>query len=50
MERLCRINKNGWSVEICSDAGQLSVGKFAYQCGIDVQLNANGSVKIYRVV
>jgi len=50
IERLSNIDDYGRGVEICSDARQLAVGKLTYKCSIDVQLNANGSVKIYRVV
>ena len=38
-------DENGRSLEVCGDARQLSVGKLADECGVDVQLNANGPVK-----
>jgi len=43
--KLSGIDENRWSMEVCSDARQLSVGKLADECGVDVQLNRNGSVK-----
>ena len=45
IERLSGIDDYGRGVKICSDARQLCVGKLAYECSIDVKLNANRSVK-----
>jgi len=45
IERLSDIDDNGRGMEVCCDVRQLSIGKFAYECGIDMQLNANRSVK-----
>jgi len=45
VEGLGGIDEDGWSVEVCGDARQFSVRQFADECGVDVQLNANGSVK-----
>ena len=48
IERLSNIDDYGRGVKVCSDVGQFSVGKLAYECSIDVQLNANRSVKNIR--
>jgi len=48
IEWLCRINENGCSMKIRSDARQLTVGQFANECSIHVKLNANGPVKYIK--
>ena len=45
VEGLGGVDKDGRSVKECSDARQCSVGQFADEDRIDVQLNANRSVK-----
>jgi len=45
IERLSGIDDKGRYVKVCGDSRQLSVGQFADECGVGVQLNANGSVK-----
>jgi len=45
VEGLGGVDKDGRSVKECSDARQCSVGQFADEDRVDVQLNANRSVK-----
>jgi len=45
IEELGGIDEYGRCVKVCGDVRQFSIGQFADECGVGVQLNANGSVK-----